>query len=178
MSSRESDDQRSFIIGEGGAKDSGEGFVRWQTITRDQLGSVIKLVLGLTTVSIGFGANLLVKRTQAAPFGWLVISMLVLVVAAAVGVSVNITRLLDFRWTTRAAGLRRFRKENRSITGIHKPLWLKDLVSSVDRTGGLARLKNRLYPSHCRLGNLEFKPVKDVLHQLEESWGASHSACE
>lgn len=111
-------------------KDARESYVRWQKVTGGQLGSVVKLVLTLTTAAIAFGANLVAKRATGTPVGgFYVTSLIILIAAAAVGLLVNVTRLMDFRWTTRAARMRYLRIDKRPIDRYRCPRWLKSLKS-------------------------------------------------
>lgn len=87
-------------------KEAHEAFVRWQEITRVQLGHTINLILTLTTAAVGFAISL-VLAGRAAPALLdkcaLFCSLVTLILAAALGLAANYSRLWDFRWTTRAA---------------------------------------------------------------------------
>jgi hypothetical protein len=50
-----------------------------------------------------------------------------LFLAAAAGLVVNVTRLMDFRWTTRAARMRQLRTEGRPVGHFRPPVWLNSL---------------------------------------------------
>jgi hypothetical protein len=81
-------------------------FIRWQEVSRAQLGYTINLVLTLTTATAGFAVNL-VANGKTVPdsidryaLGY---SLSALMAAVAIGLGANYSRLWDFRWTTRAA---------------------------------------------------------------------------
>jgi hypothetical protein len=87
-------------------KEAHEAFVRWQEITRTQLGYTINLILTLTTAALGFAIGLVFGgRTPPAPLDncALFYSLVTLLLAAALGLAANYSRMWDFRWTTRAA---------------------------------------------------------------------------
>jgi hypothetical protein len=108
-------------------KEARGSYVRWQKVTGNQLGSTVKLVLTLTTGSLAFGADLLFKRNAGAPVCWYVASITILILAAAAGLAVNATRLMDFRWTTRAARMRQLRAGLRPVEQFSPPKWLEKL---------------------------------------------------
>jgi hypothetical protein len=92
-------------------KTARDAYVRWQKTKRDQLGSVVKLVLTLTGAAVAFGADMFVKRKPGTPHAaevLLEISLAILILAMAAGLFVNLTRLRDFLWTERAARMREY----------------------------------------------------------------------
>jgi hypothetical protein len=120
---------------------------RWQKATRDQLGSTVKLVLTLTTGTIAFAVHIGVRSesaqpTTSSPTLWAQGSILALLVAAAIGIVINLTRLLDFRWTARTVRIRTIRDKIKSlqkskedaVAGIEKPRWLEDLPEPLKKT--------------------------------------------
>jgi hypothetical protein len=81
-------------------------YLRWQEIALKQMGYTLNLVLTLTTASLGFGVNLLAggKVPRTGPGSWVFRgSLIILVAAVAFGLLANCSRLLDFRYTRRAA---------------------------------------------------------------------------
>ena len=81
-------------------------FVRWQGNTQAQLGSVIGLILSLTTASLGFAAVLLPKLVgspQCVASVFVALSLLALLASGAIGIACTINRLCDFRKTTAIA---------------------------------------------------------------------------
>lgn len=107
-------------------------FVRWQKIARDQLGATAKLILTLTTGAIAFVAHLITTKDRAplSDLGrnGLVASAVFLAVSAVLGILINLTRLLDFRWTART------RRIEDIIDGIGKgrktrmPHWIEEAL--------------------------------------------------
>jgi len=134
-----------------------------QKITGDQLGSVINLVLTLTGAAIGFGANLLVKRKAGAAIAWYVASMVFLIAAALAGLCVNLTRLLDFRWTTRAARLRQLREEKDDRC----PRWLSKLKSEKQPLSSSAASD-----SSAAMDEKLSKQISNDCEDKYEFWGA------
>jgi hypothetical protein len=85
-------------------------FVRWRTLSMDQLGKVINLLLGLSVATIGYQINFLVDGKYDSPeqkidlIVWLirfafVTSLILLFVSVLLGIICNYIRLLDFRYT-------------------------------------------------------------------------------
>jgi hypothetical protein len=83
---------------------SNERFVRWQGNALAQFSAAVALLSGLAVAGLGFLFSLLRDRTFA-PAGCyaalFVLAVACFFVAAAAGVTVMITRLLDFRLTAR-----------------------------------------------------------------------------
>lgn len=83
-----------------------EAFLRWQDIRRTQLGHAVNLVLTLSTATLAFAVNLIVsqKITPASP-GRVAFSYSVgfLLVAVAAGLTCDLSRLFDFRYSAKAA---------------------------------------------------------------------------
>jgi len=83
-----------------------DAFLRWQEERRTQLGHVVNLVLTLTTATLGFAVMLVVDKriTSVSPgnraFFW---SVILLLVAIATGLLVEMSRLFDVRYTAQAA---------------------------------------------------------------------------
>lgn len=81
-------------------------FVRWQSITIDQLTYVINVILGFSIATIGFQLTLLLNE-KFILVSWqkliFVLSLLFLVASVVFGVLVIINRLRDFRATTKVA---------------------------------------------------------------------------
>ena len=102
-------------------KEAHDAFVRWQEVRRVQLGHVVNLVLVLSTAALGFGLKLLIAGTLPAncPRGYVfavrttvVISMVLLVLAIGFALLADWTRLLDLRYTAKAARSREKRAES------------------------------------------------------------------
>jgi hypothetical protein len=83
-----------------------DAFVRWQDIRRTHFGHTVNLVLTLTTASLAFAVNLIVARktTSVSPGkDALSYSLGFLLLAVAAGLATNVSRLLDFRYSAKAA---------------------------------------------------------------------------
>ena len=76
---------------------------RWQEVRRTQLGHVVNIVLTFSTASLAFGVKMIVDRLALPVPKLLFYSLAVLLLAIFFGLSTNLTRLLDFRYTARAA---------------------------------------------------------------------------
>lgn len=86
-----------------------ESFIRWQAVTIAQLSYSINLILTFTVAALGFGASLLLKeqfQPDSRPLNLLLLSLALLVIAGGLGVWCTITRLRDFRATTKITRLR------------------------------------------------------------------------
>lgn len=82
-----------------------ERFVRWQGISREQLGKTSDLVLGLATALFAFNASwLLDGKFSCGPSRWLAFGALVLL-GSAIGCAIwcAVNRLQDFRATAQIA---------------------------------------------------------------------------
>ena len=83
-----------------------ESFVRWQSVTIEQLGYSAGLILGLAAASLGFALNI-VKDPIYDPGCWckalMLASLISLILSLAFGVWCVINRLLDFRKTSGVA---------------------------------------------------------------------------
>jgi hypothetical protein len=113
-------------------KEAHEAFVHWQEVTSTQLGHTINLVLTLTTAAVGFAINLVLGRRtpplslDRCAFFWSLIS---LISAVLIGLAANYCRMLDFRWTTRAARGR----EMHARSELREALSEKQLARAQDR---------------------------------------------
>jgi hypothetical protein len=119
-------------------REAHEAFVRWQEITRTQLGHTINLILTLTTAALGFALTLaLGERTPPAHLDkcGLFYSLVTLIAAAAIGLAANYSRMLDFRWTARAARCREMQAR----------IELKELLTDKQQ----ARARDREKYSNC-----------------------------
>ena len=85
--------------------DKTSSFTQWQEVTRDHLGGLINIVLGLATGLLAFESTLLLERKFTAPcafgFGLLAVGLLSASVWFALWCAVN--RLSDFRLTAKIA---------------------------------------------------------------------------
>lgn len=76
---------------------------RWQEVRRTQLGYVVNIVLTISTACLAFGVKMIVDRptvpVPTPPF----YSLAILLPAIFFGLLTNLTRLLDFRYTAKAA---------------------------------------------------------------------------
>lgn len=83
-----------------------ESFIRWQTITINQLSYVINLILGFSVAGLGFGVSLLLND-KFNPVSWqkytFSLSLILLIASVAFGVWCTINRLRDFRSTMKIA---------------------------------------------------------------------------
>jgi len=146
-----------------------DAFVRWQEVSREQLGSTVKLVLTLTTASLAFAVDLLTRKDIAATPAKRWEALGLLGAAVALGVAVNVTRLLDFRWTTRAARVSRLKEKYvkekvPSKRSLRLPEWLSQLPSS-----WWLRLRSRK-----RLAARETMAAIHLLKQEESSMKRAH----
>jgi hypothetical protein len=101
-------------------------FVRWQTITINQLTYTINLVLSFSIASLGFQMTLLLGE-KFTPTGWqkcvFDLSLLLIVVSVVFGITVVINRLRAFRATMRAARARE--NETEATIENHRQLYRK-----------------------------------------------------
>lgn len=85
--------------------DASDSFIRWQKVTREHLGGLINLVLGLATGLLAFESTLLLEKKFTAPgafdFGLSAVVLLSASIGFALWCAVN--RLSDFRLTTQIA---------------------------------------------------------------------------
>ncbi len=90
------------------ATNGSDSFVRWQSISLEQLGSTMNMVLGLATGFLAFQAALLLegKLTQPWSFGLGVLALFLLAFSVALALWCAINRLSDFRVTAQIARLR------------------------------------------------------------------------
>jgi hypothetical protein len=98
-------------------QNSGQSFVRWQAITREQLTYAINLILGLSVAALGYElslalnskfsdlicANELAFSISCAFITTSVLSVFALLVSVGVGIWVILNRLVDFRLTQEIA---------------------------------------------------------------------------
>lgn len=90
-------------------EDGDEKFVRWQRITLQQLTYAINLILGFSGAAIGFEISISFSDHFALPYWYgslYLLSLVVLAISIAFGVSTVITRLSDFRMTAKIARLK------------------------------------------------------------------------
>jgi hypothetical protein len=87
-------------------------FLRWQEIRRVQLGYVVNLVLTFTTVSLGFGVKLILDKPNLGSNWPFYCALYTLLIAVALGLGTNVSRLCDFRYTAKAARAREFKKKD------------------------------------------------------------------
>jgi hypothetical protein len=83
-----------------------ESFIRWQSITIQQLGHSINLALVLATASLGFAFNLAKDcdfHTRCWSKTLLSLSLLLLILSVGLGIAGTLNRLCDFRKTTHIA---------------------------------------------------------------------------
>ena len=80
-------------------------FVRWQEVTREHMGGLINLVLGLAVGLLAFESTLLIERKFTAPctFGLGILSIVFLFFSIGFALWCAINRLSDFRLTTQIA---------------------------------------------------------------------------
>jgi hypothetical protein len=104
----------------------GESFVRWQGITREQLGFVTNLILGLATAALGFSFNLVKDKDFPSTCCWgrvlLAQSMFILLVSIITGIVCTINRLSDFRITMSIARDRERWKASKTESEIDRKL--------------------------------------------------------
>lgn len=77
-------------------------FLRWQGVRTKHFGYTVNLVLTLTTATLGFGVNLVVDN-RIAPTKLFIASLIFLGLAMFVGLLTSYSRLLDFRYSAKAA---------------------------------------------------------------------------
>jgi monoamine oxidase len=77
--------------------------LRWQEVRRTQLGYVVNIVLIFSTASLAFSVKMIVDRPILPVRNLLFLSLGFLILAVFLGLSANLTRLLDFRYTANAA---------------------------------------------------------------------------
>ncbi|MGF1608240.1 MAG: hypothetical protein ACFCUQ_02510 [Kiloniellales bacterium] len=91
------------------AKEPAGSFIRWQSITIEQLTYSVNLILGLSVAALGFQIHLLLDSTFQ-PASWqksfFLLSMFSLLLSIALGLWCIFNRLVDFRTTAKAARLR------------------------------------------------------------------------
>jgi hypothetical protein len=83
-----------------------DAFVRWQHIRRTHFSHTVNLVLTLSIASLGFAVNLMVtQKITPTSLGKesLSYSLGFLLVAVFVGLATNVSRLVDFRYSAKAA---------------------------------------------------------------------------
>jgi len=85
--------------------DESDSFVRWQEATREHLGGLINLVLGLAAGLLAFESTLLLERRFTAPCAFGLSLLAVVMLSASVGFALwcAVNRLSDFRLTTQIA---------------------------------------------------------------------------
>ena len=85
--------------------DKSDSFVRWQSVTREQLGAITNLVLGLATGMIAFESTLLLesKLVERCAFSFGIVSLALLVLSVGIALWCAINRLRDFRLTAQIA---------------------------------------------------------------------------
>ena len=123
--------------------------VRWQSITIQQLGFSINLILALATAVLGFAVSLL-KECAFQPSGtskWTFDSaVLLFVVSIGLGIWCTINRVCDFRLTTATARLR----EKLALDGKPKHEIDGQLLARRQRARSLGAWTWRLF--YCQLG--------------------------
>lgn len=75
-------------------------FVRWQGITRNQFGYTINLVLTINIAILGYVANIKIDKPELYTCG-INIGLIFIFISFISGVLINVSRLNDFRYTTR-----------------------------------------------------------------------------
>ena len=75
-------------------------YVRWQGLAINQLSIAVGLISGLSAAGIGFGVSQLSSESNIS-IGLVLASILFLSIAALCSAGAVVTRLLDFRLTTR-----------------------------------------------------------------------------
>lgn len=87
------------------ADDESDSFVRWQKVTREHLGGLINLVLGLAAGLLAFESMLLLEGKFTAPCAFGLGLLAVVMLSASVGFALwcAVNRLSDFRLTTQIA---------------------------------------------------------------------------
>ena len=89
-------------------KQDRESYVRWQELALTQLGNTINLMITLAGATVAFAAKTLVDSKSILLFPekeWICFS-LAFAVSVLIGISATVTRLLDFRYSRRAARAR------------------------------------------------------------------------
>ncbi len=90
-------------------------FVRWQSIAIAQITYAVHVILGLSVAALAFQITILLNN-QFAPVSWqkcaFSVSLLALLVSAALGIWCVINRLRDFRATAKVARMREEGKPN------------------------------------------------------------------
>lgn len=87
-------------------KEDHDAFVRWQKVRINHLGKTVNLVLTLTTAAVGFAVKLMVEGKVAGgepARGAFLAAVALLLLAVALGLYTNYSRLMDFRRTALAA---------------------------------------------------------------------------
>ena len=109
------------------SQDPKGSFVRWQSITIDQLTYAVNLVLALSVATLGFQITLLLND-KFIPEAWqkcaFALSLLLLAVSVIAGIFVVVNRLRDFRATKDAARLRE-EKASEAIIEPYRVLYRK-----------------------------------------------------
>ncbi|MHB1245569.1 MAG: hypothetical protein ACYCZH_03950 [Sulfuriferula sp.] len=87
------------------AGNESDSSVRWQEVTREHLGGLINLVLGLAAGLLAFESTLLLERKFTAPcaFGLGLLAVVMLSVSVGFALWCAVNRLSDFRLTTQIA---------------------------------------------------------------------------
>jgi len=108
-------------------------FVRWQTQTIAQLSFAINLFAGLSVAALGFGVSFLREMSFSPSRCYAVLylaSLAFLGVSVLCGIGATVTRLLDFRATTRTVRLRQTDPKSEEIAvvgdeakGLGKATW-------------------------------------------------------
>jgi len=88
------------------ARHAHDSFVRWQMVRIKQLGNTANVVFAVTNAAIAFGVKLLVDEKAPGPpclKGIFLVSLLFLLSSSGLYLWLNCSRLLDFRYTAKAA---------------------------------------------------------------------------
>jgi Na+/melibiose symporter-like transporter len=82
-----------------------ERFIRWQGVTREQLGATSNLLLGLATGLLAFATTLFLEKKFIAScaFGFGILAIILLVISIALALWCATNRIEDFRLTTKIA---------------------------------------------------------------------------
>jgi len=122
-----------------------EAFLRWQEIRRTHFSHTVNLVLTLTTATLAFAVNLIISQkitSTSQGKDSLSYSVGFLLLAVAAGLATNVSRLLDFRYSAKAARSREMearRDAGEALTDAQK-IQAKDATKHRDRASCLGVL--------------------------------------
>lgn len=168
-------------------RSSHDAFVRWQQVSREQLGNTVNLVLTLTTAAIAFVADLAIKKDLAPTPTRRCEIMGALGLAPVLGILVNVTRLLDFRWTTRAARVGDLKEEyvTKCLSEFPQfPKWLKQLKNwriqlrlwwiwrgSANHCAETKKSVARVLAGNTEMATDDFRTIRRACHDIADWFG-------